>query len=214
MEKTFPERFLQKGERCDATGSGTIRGSVLKKPSYVQPDQTGEPVEDVDIQTADAVVGQISVGNRKDRRQENQNRSRRAGPEEPPKHVLVLLRHWFVPTSRQALTAPPPTVFLMQYSPSRLAGVQDHTDAHVQSRIASKRCYHRRENIVPGRVAGSRDQTPSGGRLITHGIAEEAAGGGDEPEHENHHHSDGNNWCHHHVNEAVSKASLLQEGVL
>lgn len=50
----------------------------LKKPSDLQPDQTGEPFEDVHIQTADAVVGQISVGNRKDAVRKYRRQTRRS----------------------------------------------------------------------------------------------------------------------------------------
>lgn len=53
-------------------------GFVRRKPSYLQPHQTGEPSEDVDVQAADAVVGQISVGNRRDGMNDHRRQTGRA----------------------------------------------------------------------------------------------------------------------------------------
>lgn len=98
---------------------------ALKRPSYLQPHQTGEPSEDVHVQTADAVVGQISVGNRKDRISEDRWQTRpslhqsKSSPGwsslstcPPPARwrAFACFEHRLVPpTPRKLVIGPPPT---------------------------------------------------------------------------------------------------------
>lgn len=65
-ENMFPERFLEKERKKRKTMILYAKGMIIlcTNTNDLQSDQTGEALEDVNVQTANTVVGQVSVTHR------------------------------------------------------------------------------------------------------------------------------------------------------